>query len=144
MDQLLSTSHTTDHAWTELLNTKDFPLSTLYSLSHCCYSLVMDVCKLPSLAVQSKRHTTVKLMFPDTDLRARESGLWSQTALGWKPSPSFTRCVVLSKLLTQSSGSIHLSSVKQGLVLQRDVMTSGTLRVVVRTKWENAYTMLGT
>lgn len=34
------------------------------------------------LSVQSKPCTTVKLMFPDADLRGQESGLWSQTALG--------------------------------------------------------------
>lgn len=71
----------------ELLNAKSFSLSTLYSLSCCCYSLVMDVCKLPSLTVQSKLQSIVKLMFPDTNLRG---WVWvlSLTAAGWKPAPS--------------------------------------------------------
>lgn len=61
----------------------------------------MDVCKLPTLHVQSKLLSPAKLMFPDTDLRGR---VWvlELDSCGLKTGPAIPRCVVWSKLLTQS------------------------------------------
>lgn len=80
----------------------------------------MDVCKLPSLTVQSKPHTAVKLMFPDTDLRARESGVWAleSDSSGLKTQPIIYQVCGLEQVTYLSSSSIPLSSIKQGLVLQ--------------------------